>query len=205
MSNINFFRVMQRSLYPPALIPCNAGSISFNGGKGVYYAQAIVLGNAIGPVTASFDSFNIPDRFRLVWSGSVVADSLFVGDYLSNQSSYNSYTQSISNETGPLNRYDWDNQQQTFVQNGTVPVSYSSADFPPYNLSNTRGNGTPTGNHGNQIGVLANIPAASSYSTDGNVDLCFYKSTEFPTTFTIIIDGPDTSTGWELISISCPT
>ena len=82
MSNINFFRVMQRSLYPPSLIPCNAGSISFNGLAGIFYAEAIVLGNAIGPVTASFNARGIPDRFRLVWSGSTVADSLFVGDNL---------------------------------------------------------------------------------------------------------------------------
>jgi len=204
MSNINFFRVMQRSLYPPALIPCNAGSISFNGNAGIYYAEAIVLGNAIGPVTASFNAQNVPDRFRLVWSGSTVADSLFVGDGLATKSYYDNITGSYSNVTS-LTRYDWDNQQQTFIQGNSEAVSYSSATFPPYNLSNTRGNGTPTGNHGNQVGVLPNIPAASSYSTDGNVDLCFYKSTEFPTTFTIIIDGPDGSTAWNLFSVSCPT
>ena len=204
MSNINFFRVMQRSLYPPALIPCNAGSISFSGTAGIYYAEAIVLGNAIGPVTASFDSYNIPDRFRLVWSGSTVAVSLFVGDRLSNQTNYNNDVYNISQVTS-LTRFDWDNQQQKWITGSSEAVSYSSATFPPYNLSNTRGNGTPTGNHGNQFGVLPNVPAASSYSTDGNVDLCFYKNTEFPTTFTIIIDGPDNNTGWDLNSLSCPT
>jgi len=204
MSNINFFRVMQRSLYPPSLIPCNAGSISFNGLAGIFYAEAIVLGNAIGPVTASFNARGIPDRFRLVWSGSTVADSLFVGDNLANKSSYDSYTGSISNITS-LTRYDWDNQQQKFLTGSAEAVSYSSASFPPYNLSNTRGNGTPTGNHGNQVGVLPNIPFASSYSTDGNVDLCFYKNTELPTTFTIIIDGPSGGTAWDLIFVSCPT
>jgi hypothetical protein len=195
---------MQRSLYPPALIPCNAGSISFGGGAGIYYAEAIVLGNAIGPVTASFNAQNVPDRFRLVWSGSTVADSLFVGDGLASKANYDSYTASISNVTS-LTRYDFDNQQQTFIQGNSEAVSYSDQDFPPYNLSNTRGNGTPTGNHGNQIGVLPNIPAANSYSTDGNVDLCFYKNTELPTTFTIIIDGPNGGTAWDLFSVSCPT
>ena len=204
MSNINFFRVMQRSLYPPALIPCNAGGIDFSGYGGIYYAEAIVLGNAIGPVTASFNAQNVPDRFRLVWSGSTVADSLFVGDDLTDKSLYDSYTGSFSNVTS-MARFDWDNQQQTFILGNQEAVSYSSSSFPPYNLSNKRGNGTPTGNHGNQIGVLANTPSANSYSTDGNVDLCFYKSTELPTTFTIIIEGPSAGTAWDLFFVSCPT
>ena len=204
MSNINFFRVMQRSQYPPAMIPCNAGSISFNGGAGIYYAEAIVLGNAIGPVTASFNAQGVPDRFRLVWSGSTVADSLFVGDSLASKSSYDSYTGSISNVTG-LTRYDWDNQQEKFLTGSTEAVSYSDFDFPPYNLSNTRGNGLVPGNHGAQEGVLPNLPSSTSYSTDGNVQLGFYKNTEFPTTFTIIIDGPSSGTAWNLFSVSCPT
>ena len=204
MSNINFFRVMQRSQYPPAMIPCNAGSISFSGGAGIYYAEAIVLGNAIGPVTASFNSAGIPDRFRLVWSGSTVADSLFVGDGLFNKSSYDSYTGSYSNVTG-LTRYDWDNQQGSFIQGNSETVSYSEIDFPPYDLADTRGNGTPTGNHGGQTGIIPNFPNSTSYSTDGDVLVGFYKNTEFPTTFTIIIDGPSSGTAWGLQSVSCPT
>ena len=87
MSNLNFFRVMQASNFDAQSIPCNAGSVSFSGGQGYYVAQAVVLGEGIGPVTCSFQAFNVPDRFSLEWSGSRVADSLFVGDALKSLSS----------------------------------------------------------------------------------------------------------------------
>ena len=84
MANLNFFRVMagNGSNVNSQDIPCNAGSINFDGGPGIFYATAVVLGTGIGPITASFEARNVPDRFRLVWSGSTVADSLFVGDRL---------------------------------------------------------------------------------------------------------------------------
>ena len=90
MANLNFFRVMagNGSNIGSQDIPCNAGGVDFDGGPGIFYATAVVLGSGIGPITASFDSYNIPDRFRLVWSGSTVADSLFVGDNLNTKTYY---------------------------------------------------------------------------------------------------------------------
>ena len=78
MSNLTFFRVMQASQFDAQSVPCNAGDVTFEGGAGYYIAQAVVLGEGIGPITCSFNAFNVPDRFRLYWSGSTVADSLFV-------------------------------------------------------------------------------------------------------------------------------
>ena len=97
MSNINFFRMMagNGSQFNSQDIPCNAGGIDFDGNEGVFYATAVVLGTGIGHITASSNAQSIPDRFRLVWSGSTVADSLFVGDSLNNQTTYNNYTGSI--------------------------------------------------------------------------------------------------------------
>ena len=216
MSNINFFRVMagNGSQFNSQDIPCNAGSISFSGGPGVFYATAVVLGTGIGPITASFNAQGIPDRFRLVWSGSTVADSLFVGDNLNNQTNYNNYTGSIS-AVSSLTRKNWNQQEDDFVNDSAESVTYTSASFPPFPgspLALTRGNTSTVvgervngaGNHGAQKGVLNYFPQFSSSCVDGNVKLCFFKHTTEPATFQMVIDGPDSGTGWNLFSVSCP-
>ena len=131
MSNLNFFRIMagNGSNVNSQDIQCNAGNISFDGGPGIFYATAVVLGSGIGPITASFEARNVPDRFRLVWSGSTVADSLFVGDQLETKSSYDGYTGSISNVTS-LTRKNWNQQAEVFVNASAESVSYTSASFP---------------------------------------------------------------------------
>jgi len=137
MSNINFFRVMagNGSNFNSQDIPCNAGGIDFSGQEGIFYATAVVLGTGIGPITASFDSVNIADRFSLVWSGSTVADSLFVGDSLQNKTSspygYDAMTASVSLVTS-LTRSNWNQQGDIFQPANVENVSYSSASFPPY-------------------------------------------------------------------------
>jgi len=214
MSNINFFRVMagNGSQFNSQDIPCNAGGIDFNGDEGVFYATAVVLGTGIGPITASFNSRSIPDRFRLVWSGSTVADSLFVGDGLNNQTTYNNYTGSIITASS-LTRYNWNQQADAFQSGNAESVTYTSASFPPFpNSILTRGNSNVAvnervngvGNHGAQKGVLNYFPQFSSSCVDGNVKLCFFKHTTEPSTFQMVIDGPDSDTIWDLFSVSCP-
>ena len=214
MSNINFFRMMagNGSQFNSQDIPCNAGGIDFDGNEGVFYATAVVLGTGIGPITASFDSYNIPDRFRLVWSGSTVADSLFVGDSLNNQTTYNNYTGSIITASS-LTRYNWNQQADAFQSGNAESVTYTSASFPPFpNSILTRGNSNVAvnervngvGNHGAQKGVLNYFPQFSSSCVDGNVKLCFFKHTTEPSTFQMVIDGPAGGTAWDLFSVSCP-
>jgi len=216
MANLNFFRIMagNGSNVNSQDIPCNAGSISFNGGPGVFYATAVVLGSGIGPITASFEAQNVPDRFRLVWSGSTVADSLFVGDRLENKTLYDGYTGSISNVTS-LTRKNWNQQADDFVNASAESVSYTSASFPPYPdspFTKTRGNSAAVvgervngvGNHGAQKGVLNYFPQFSSSCVNGQVKLCFFKHTTEPTEFELIIDGPDSGTLWDLLSLTCP-
>ena len=228
MSNLNFFRVMQASNFDAQSVPCNAGNIDFNGASGYYVAKAIVLGDGIGPVTCSFNAQGIPDRFRLYWSGSTVADSLFVGDSLKNIGNYNSYTSSISATTS-LTKYNYNYSTDSWTNAGSPEsVSYTSASFPPFSTDNgnfRRDNGDPNGleltlsssighpqygNWGAQKGVVPNFPVGSgqNYSqscVDGNVLLSFYKHTKLPNSFDIIIEGPDSSTLWDLFSVSCPT
>jgi len=234
MSNLNFFRVMQASNFDAQSIPCNAGSVSFSGGQGYYVAQAVVLGEGIGPVTCSFQAFNVPDRFSLEWSGSRVADSLFVGDALKSLSSYNSYTSSIS-ATSNLTTFNYNYSKDEWSTGSAQSVSYDSASFPPQSADNgpftrtvtvtgstetlmfmtTASNfvrdGSPTrGNWGAQYGVVPDYPVLSgqNYSSscvEGEVLLSFFKHTKFPTTFDIIIEGVPSNTGWDLNSVSCPT
>mgnify|MGYP003969060763 FL=1 len=214
MSNINFFRMMagNGSQFNSQDIPCNAGGIDFDGNEGVFYATAVVLGTGIGPITASFNAQSIPDRFRLVWSGSTVADSLFVGDSLNNQTTYNNYTGSIITASS-LTRYNWNHQADAFQSGNAESVTYTSASFPPFpNSILTRGNSNVAvnervngvGNHGAQKGVLNYFPQFSSSCVDGNVKLCFFKHTTEPSTFQMVIDGPAGGTAWDLFSVSCP-
>lgn len=216
MANLNFFRIMagNGSNVNSQDIPCNAGSINFDGGPGIFYATAVVLGTGIGPITASFEARNVPDRFRLVWSGSTVADSLFVGDRLDTASLYNGYTGSISNVTS-LTRKNWNQQADTFVNASAESVTYTSASFPPFPgnpFTKTRGNSATVvgervngvGNHGAQKGVLNYFPLFSSSCANGQVKLCFFKHTTEPTEFELIIDGPDGGTLWDLLSLTCP-
>jgi hypothetical protein len=214
MSNINFFRMMagNGSQFNSQDIPCNAGGIDFDGNEGVFYATAVVLGTGIGPITASFNAQSIPDRFRLVWSGSTVADSLFVGDSLNNQTTYNNYTGSIITASS-LTRYNWNQQADVFQSGNAESVTYTSASFPPFpNSILTRGNSNVAvnervngvGNHGAQKGVLNYFPQFSSSCVDGNVKLCFFKHTTEPSTFQMVIDGPAGGTAWDLFSVSCP-
>tara|TARA_R110002012_G_scaffold7236_1_gene34189 strand:+ start:1352 stop:2416 length:1065 start_codon:yes stop_codon:yes gene_type:complete len=133
MANVNFFRILagNGSNWNPTTVPCNAGSISFNGNQGYYEAEAVVLGEGIGPVTCSFNAQSVPDRFRLEWSGSTVADSLIVGDSLKSLGSYNSYTNSLAGDNN-LTRYQYDYADSVFDNTGaTETVTYTSASFPP--------------------------------------------------------------------------
>ena len=227
MSNLNFFRVMRASNFDAQSIPCNAGNVSFSGGKGYYVAQAVVLGEGIGPVTCSFNAQSVPDRFRLYWSGSTVADSLVVGDSLKTLSSYNSYTSSFSSVTS-LTEYNYNYSKNEWTTGSAQSVSYNSASFPPQSADTgnfRRDNGDSNevnltlsssvghlqyGNWGAQKGVVPNFPVGSgqNYSqscVDGNVLLSFYKHTKLPNSFDIIIEGPDSGTLWDLFSVSCPT
>lgn len=219
MSNINFFRVMQHSNITPTAIPCNSSNISFSGFAGRYVAESIVLGTGIGPVTASFNAQNVPDRFYLEWSGSIVADSLFVGDSLKISASYNSYTSSISAITS-LTEYNYQYSTNTWATGSATSVSYTSASFPPYSPDGPSGellrsntsvisgyevNPNGRGNWGAQQGVQNDFNSTAASCVEGNVLIKFFKHTSEPSSFNLIIEGPSSGTAWNLFSITCPS
>ena len=219
MSNINFFRVMQHSNITPTAIPCNSSNVSFSGNQGRYIAESIILGTGIGPVTASFNAQSVPDRFYLEWSGSIVADSLWVGDGLKNISSYNSYVTSISAITS-LTEYNYQFSTNTWTTGSNVSVSYNSASLPPYSLDGPAGkklrtntlidppfvNPNGRGNWGAQKGVQNTFPniVGGASCVEGNVLIKFYKHTQYPTNFNLIIEGTS-GTAWNLLSVTCPS
>lgn len=176
---------------PPAAIACS-GNLSFSGSAGIYEA-VVELGTNTGDVTVTFVAFNVPDRFVIIWDNQVVADSLFVGNALSIHASA-----TLGNKT--LNKYLL-NTNQTFDQVGTENIVIDNSDLASLDPEDLRS----AGSHGNQIGVVANHPSASSPANDGSVKLSFNKSTSFPTKAVIKIIGVDEGTAWDLLNIQCPT
>tara|TARA_Y100001972_G_scaffold54067_1_gene66694 strand:- start:1548 stop:2165 length:618 start_codon:yes stop_codon:yes gene_type:complete len=201
---INFFRVMQHSQFPPETVPCNAATVNFTGSQGVFLAEAIVLGNGIGGVTASFNSFNIVDRFQLIYDGSIVADSLFVGGLLSSTGGYNTEVAQLSGpQTQSIFKFNY--ATQIFTDTGqTEEFLITSASFPPFSDGET--NLRSTGSLGAQVGINPGI-SSSLRCTAGKVALSFNKTTAQPSNFTIKVFGDPTNanTGWELEFLTCPT
>lgn len=203
---LNFFRIMQHSQFPPSTVPCNAGNINFTGSVGIFVAEAIVLGSGIGPITASFNSFFFPDRFQLIYKGAVVADSLFVGDdFISSATAYNNEVNTIIG-THTQDVFNYDFSQNIFTNTSTTETNTwgteSIATF-----SDGTSNLRSTGSIGAQVGVIPNLPSATSKNADGNVSLGFFKSGASPSTFSIkVYSHPtDTGTAWEMTSLTCPT
>ena len=175
-------------------IPCG-GSLNTSG-TGGYYEVPVVIGDATGDVTVTFNAENIPDRFQIIWNGNVVADSLFVGDALPNTT----YQNNIINAT-TLNKKLYDGT--TFNPNGTITVDYSSI-----HIANSTGSGGTlrnVGSVGGQVGVVADYPSAGAKASDGDVKLRFNKTTATPNNITVVVIGVETSTGWSITNLECPT
>ena len=88
-------------------VPCTDNIGTKQGEQGVYFID-VDLGTDIGLVEVILDAQNIPDRFNLVWDGSIVADSKYVGDNITDipnyaeNTLYGTYTDVLEyNYTGP--------------------------------------------------------------------------------------------------------
>lgn len=172
-------------------------TLSTSGSEGIYELE-LELGTDTGIATVQFESVTIPDRFELLWNGSVVADSLFVGDGLPGTSSY---TTEITSATSlPVYEFDGTN----FVQSATEPtrsVNFTTADIASTTISRpTSGDGSV----GNQVGVVGGYPTGTPLACDGAVKLEFNKSTAYPTKVTIRVTGVNTQTAWYIQGIECP-
>ena len=174
-------------------IPCG-GSIALESGNGIYILEA-ELGTNTGLVVVEFDSADIPDRFQLIYDGSVVADSLFVGDYLPNST----YENDITGLTF-LERFVYNGTTFDKVFNGIKSVNFSASDIAVSDGSETRADGSGTG----QLNVVENFPNSGSRASNGNIKLFFDKTDALPSKITIKITGVNNSTGWNINNLECP-
>jgi hypothetical protein len=178
------------------------GSLSTGGNQGYYEVNAVV-GSDTGIVQVMFDSVGVPDRFQIFWDNTLVADSLFVGDDIVNDTGRNSFISALSSITS-LNKFIYVGSggnapgNPAWNTNGTINVTYNSSDVA--SNDGVRSSGAV----GNQINVAANYPNATSKSSDGNVILEFNKTTANPTSIKIVVVGPTSSTGWQINNVYCP-
>ena len=189
-------------------IPCG-GALVTNGQVG-YYEINTDVGTGTGIGYLNCFAGNIPDRFQIYWNNTLVADSLFVGDYLNvNGTQRDNYVNGILGTTS-YNKYIYvgsggnapgNNQWNT---NGTMSINFNNNDIAPN--TSTRASGSV----GNQLNVSANYLSSTDKSCDGDVQLSFNKPSAFPTTIKIVVMGGKSgsgggTTGWEIKQLICPT
>ena len=172
-------------------IPCG-GSIALEGDAGIYEVEA-ELGSDTGLIVVEFNSGGIPDRFQLIYDGSVVADSLFVGDSLPNTTFENDITLVTT-----LERFVYNGT--TFDADGSESVNFSASDIAVSDGSETRADGSGTG----QLNVVENFPNSGSKASNGNIKLFFDKTDALPSKITIKITGVNNSTLWRINNLECP-
>jgi len=172
-------------------IPCG-GSINLDGENGIYTLEA-ELGSDTGLIVVEFDSAGIPDRFQLIYDGSVVADSLFVGNDLPNST----YENDIASVT-TLERFVYNGN--TFDADGSESVNFSESDIAVSDGSETRADGSGTG----QLNVVENFPNSGSKASNGNIKLFFDKTDALPSKITIKITGVNNGTVWSIEELQCP-
>ena len=178
--------------YTGTSIECG-GSLIGNGSDGIYEIDA-ELGTDTGYPVVQFDAQSVPDRFQIIYDGNVVADSLFIGGGLPSSS----YEAQIVNVT-ELDRYVHDGNDFQLVEEDKS-VNFSSSDIAVSDGSETRADGSGTG----QSGVVVDYPNGALKATYRLIQLTFHKSQAYPTTITIRITGVNTNTQWTIDDLQCP-
>ena len=178
--------------YIPPAIECT-DSLSFTGEEGIYEFE-IELGTDIGETFFTFDSLLVPDRFQIYYDGSLVADSLFVGDGLPNSG----YESAITSAT-TLNKYTYDGVN--FIPSSVESVNFSASDIADSSTNRPTG---LDGSVGDQVGVVGGYPSGTPLASDGSVKLKFNKEYAYPSSVTVVATGVG-GTVWQLTDISCPS
>lgn len=79
MANGELLRHQQCPSCEPDPEPCGEG-LSFGGGVSYPTTNIVNLGEGTGDVELTYEAFSIPDRFIVIWDGSVVIDTGYVGN-----------------------------------------------------------------------------------------------------------------------------
>ena len=175
----------------PAFLSCGDSLPIFSGGAGIYDV-VVDLGTSVGEVVVEFNSFNIPDRFQIIWDGKLVADSLFLGDR-----NFTRYQNDIINATYLGRHVLNEDLEFDFIEN--VSVNYDSSDIVP--TIGLRGVVEVDG----QIGVFRDPLDTVTRVSEGQVQLFFNKDKPSPSRAVIRVIGASDSTAWSINSIQCPT
>jgi len=178
--------------YPLASLQCD-DTLTVSGNDGIYEVD-IEIGVDTGELVLELNSISVPDRFQIEYDGQIVADSLFVGDGLPDSN----FENEIINAT-QLNKFIYNGTN--FDAAGTESVNFDAGDIAVSDGSETRANGSGTG----QIGVVADYPSSTALASDGNVKLSFNKTNALPQTAKLIVTGVNTGTVWNLLGIECPS
>lgn len=179
--------------YVSPVIECGVSVNTTAAGTGAYDMRSD-LGTDIGFVTVAFEGYNTPTRLQLVYNGSVVADSLFIGDVLPDATQ-----EGLITSLSILYRYNYNGS--TYDLSNYGPVNYTAADIAVSDGSELRSSGDGTG----QTGVVADFPSPTAKASDGSVKLKFLKSTSLPTEMTIRVITADGTNNWSMNGVTCPS
>lgn len=179
--------------YVSPVIECGVSVNTTAAGAGAYEMRSD-LGTDIGFVTVAFEGYNTPTRLQLVYDGSIVADSLFIGDVLPDATQ-----EGLITSLSTLDTYNYNGS--TYDLSNSESVTYTSADIAVSDGSELRSSGDGTG----QTGVVADFPSPTAKASDGSVKLKFLKSTSLPTEMTIRVITADGTNNWSMNGVTCPS
>lgn len=179
--------------YVSPVIECGIAVNTTAAGTGAYEMRSD-LGTDIGFVTVAFDGYNTPTRLQLVYDGSIVADSLFIGDVLPDATQ-----EGLITSLSTLDTYNYNGS--TYDLSNSESVTYTSADIAVSDGSELRSSGDGTG----QTGVVADFPSPTAKASDGSVKLKFLKPTSLPTEMTIRVITADGTNNWSMNGVTCPS
>lgn len=189
--------------YVEPIIECNNVSNSFTVDQEGRYETEVALPNIIGDVTFTFDVGTKPARIQLLYVNNIVADSLFIGDGLPDVT----LESEITSLTGPVYNHEYigdGEYAETFTVNPIGPTFFTSSDIAVSDGSETRANGSGTG----QIGVVADYPSAAALASDGQVKLTFFKdstgSAPIANKVKVIVWSANSGENTWNITTSCP-
>lgn len=178
----------------------NPSGVTLEGGSGLY-RMFIDVGTAASTTTITFNAKTKPARVQLQYNNSVVADSLFVGDNLTDSNRAATETQLIDEH--PIYQFMY----TTSIGNGSLygqanywnnskpatALTWASTDIAP--TGNVR---TTQANWGGQLGVET---AAGIDSADGNIVISYTKPAGGVTSAMLVIHGI-VGSDWEVTDIT---
>lgn len=178
----------------------NTATLAPSGGAGLYRVYADV-GATASTIDVTFDAGTAPARVQLIYSGMIVADTLFVGDDLTDSNRSTAIANLGTSQT--LYQFDWvedfgngafyGQDDRWNVSKPTVTASYSGGD-----IATTGDVRTTQANWNGQSGIQT---AAGVDSADGNVVLSYTKPVGGSESILIYVYGI-TGSSWDITDIT---